>query len=171
MKTNSGSIALNTNLRPWRVTGFFASVAKSLVVRQLQRLSSGQLIIIDRKDRYQFGQQTEDFSVSATIHVNDESFYSMLAFGGSIGAGESYIMGHWHSDNLTNVVRVMVRNMSLLDGMESGLAGLVAPFRKLLHWFNRNTLTGSRSNIAAHCIPVGYLNPKMQRCSRHRKPN
>lgn len=150
MKTNASSIALNTNLRSSRVSGFSASIAKSLVIRQLQRLSSGQLILIDRKDRYQFGQQTEDFPVSATIHVNDDSFYSMMVFGGSVGAGESYIMGHWQSDNLTNVVRIMVRNMSLLDGMENGLASIVTPFRKLLHWLNRNTLTGSRSNIAAH---------------------
>jgi len=150
MKSNTSSIALNTNLRPGKVSGLFASVAKSMVIRQLKKLNIGQLILIDQKDRYQFGQLTEDFPVTATMHVNDDSFYSMLAFGGSIGAGESYIMGHWQSDNLTNVVRIMVRNMSLLDGMENGLASIVAPLRKLLHWLNRNTLTGSQSNIAAH---------------------
>ena len=40
--------------------------------------------------------------------------------------------------------------MKILDGMENGFATLVTPFRKALHWFNRNTLEGSRNNISAH---------------------
>jgi len=34
--------------------------------------------------------------------------------------------------------------------MDSGAARLIAPIRKLLHWVNRNTRSGSRRNIAAH---------------------
>ncbi|MCI0506973.1 MAG: cyclopropane-fatty-acyl-phospholipid synthase family protein [Gammaproteobacteria bacterium] len=127
-----------------------ASIAKHAILKQLQQLREGQLVIDDHGERYYFGAITGIFPAAAVIKVNDASFYSMLAFGGSIGAGESYIMGHWKCENLTNVMRIMVRNMELLDNMEKRLARLSNPFRKILHWLNRNTLAGSRNNIAAH---------------------
>ncbi len=34
--------------------------------------------------------------------------------------------------------------------MEGGAAAITAPLRKLFHWLNRNTRSGSRRNIAAH---------------------
>ena len=150
MKSNATSIVSNTNLKPRKASGLLAAIAKEIVIKQLNKLAEGELVLIDRKDRYYFGNPANGFQLSAVINVNDDSFYSMLAFGGSIGAGESYIMGHWRSDNLTNVVRIMVRNMELLDGMENGFARLVTPFRKALHWLNRNTLEGSKNNISAH---------------------
>lgn len=150
MKTNATSILPSETIRTPKSIGLLSSIAKDIVIKRLQLLKQGTLIINDGDERYYFGSDDSDFKVSAVINVNNASFYSMLAFGGSVGAGESYIFGHWNSDNLTNVVRIMVRNMELLDDMENGLASLVAPFRKVLHWFNRNTLEGSRNNIAAH---------------------
>ena len=150
MKANTTSILPGENIRPSRTTGLLSSLAKDIVIKRLRLLKEGCLILNDGDENYYFGDESSDFNVSATIDVKDNNFYSMLAFGGSIGAGESYIVGDWTSDNLTNVVRIMVRNMELLDGIEGGIASLVNPFRKLLHWFNRNTLEGSRKNIAAH---------------------
>lgn len=120
------------------------------MLRQLNQLRHGQLVIVDGDERFCFGSAGGTFPVTAIIHVNSPHFYSMLALGGAIGAGESYILGHWQSDNLTNVVRIMARNMDLSDHMEKGWAQLFTPVRKFLHWLNSNTLQGSRKNIAAH---------------------
>ena len=150
MKANATSIVPQLSLKSSRTTGILSSIARKTVISQLKQLRNGQLIIVDQDETQVFGSKTPDFPVSATIYINDHAFYSMLASGGSIGSGESYIMGHWTTDNLTDVVRIMVRNMELLDGMEGGLATVALPFRKLLHWFNRNTVEGSRNNIAAH---------------------
>ncbi|KPJ95673.1 MAG: cyclopropane-fatty-acyl-phospholipid synthase [Gammaproteobacteria bacterium SG8_15] len=140
----------DNNLKAAKASGMLSSFAKDMVIKQLRQLREGQLTIDDQGERYYFGDVTGEFPVAAVITINDPRFYSMLAFGGSIGAGESYIMGHWESDNLTNVVRIMVRNMELLDNMENGLARLANPIRKVLHWLNRNSLEGSRKNISAH---------------------
>jgi cyclopropane-fatty-acyl-phospholipid synthase len=150
MKANATSIIPDHTLKSTRTAGILSSFAKDMVLKQLRKLRAGQLIIEDQGERYYFGSVSSEFPVAAVITVNDPSFYSMLAFGGSIGAGESYIMGHWESDNLTNVVRIMVRNMELMDSMEGGMARLTNPVRKVLHWLNRNTLEGSRNNISAH---------------------
>jgi len=150
MKANATSIIPDNNLKSAKTSGVMSSFAKDMVLKQLRQLREGQLVIDDQGERYYFGAVTGEFPVTAVININDPRFYSMLAFGGSIGAGESYIMGHWESDNLTNVVRIMVRNMELLDNMENGLAQLANPIRKVLHWLNRNSLEGSRKNISAH---------------------
>jgi cyclopropane-fatty-acyl-phospholipid synthase len=133
-----------------KAPGMFSLLGKEIVLSRLKQLHTGQLIIQDNGQRYTFGEPTPAFPVAAQIQVNNAGFYSQLAFGGSIGAGEAYILGHWESDNLTNVVRIMSRNMDLLDDMENGWVNLLSPVRKLAHWLNRNTLTGSRKNISAH---------------------
>ena len=150
MKDNTTSIIPNESIKSRKAPGILSTIAKDAVLKQLQQLRYGQLTIDDHGEHYYFGNETDEFPVTAVIKVKDTSFYSMLAFGGSIGAGESYIMNHWVSDDLTNVVRIMVRNMDLLDGIENGWARLANPVRKALHWLNRNTLEGSRNNISAH---------------------
>ena len=150
MKVNATSIVPNNDIKQAKTTGIFSAITKNAVLRQLKQLCHGQLVIDDNGERFYFGAVTGDFPVAATINVRDSQFYSMLAFGGSVGAGEAYTIGYWESDNLTNVVRIMVRNMELLDGMEKGLARIANPFRKTLHWLNSNTMKGSRNNIAAH---------------------
>ena len=39
-----------------------------------------------------------------------------------MGAGESYIRGQWRCDDLVGLMRLLVRNRDLLDGLEGGLA-------------------------------------------------
>jgi len=84
------------------------------------------------------------------VHVHDPRFYSEIAFGGSIGAGEAYMQGYWSVDDLTALVRILLQNRAVLDGMEGGAARVTAPLQQALHWAARNTRTGSRRNIAAH---------------------
>lgn len=47
-------------------------------------------------------------------------------------------------------MRLLLRNREVLDGMDGGLAFVTVPLQKALQWLNRNTLDGSRRNIAAH---------------------
>jgi cyclopropane-fatty-acyl-phospholipid synthase len=58
--------------------------------------------------------------------------------------------GFWECDDLVALVRILLRNREVLDGMEGGLARVTAPLQKLFHWLNRNSRVGARRNIAAH---------------------
>ncbi len=116
----------------------------------LSGLHSGQINLVDGDRSVQFGLVTPDFPVHSVVRVHDPGFYANLALGGSIGAAESYMMGQWSTDDLTGLIRLMVRNRDVLDGMESGLAKLSAPFRRVFHRFRRNDRSGSRKNILAH---------------------
>ncbi len=125
-------------------------LARRVVRARLASLEVGEITVIEDGHSAHFGATADGFDEAATVRVNSQSFYSDLAFGGSVGAGESYINGHWECDELEALVRILLRNRGVLDNMESGMAWLSVPLRKVFHWLNRNTRRGSRRNIAAH---------------------
>ena len=118
------------------------------VMRQLNQLKNGLLVLIENGERHQFGDSHA--TLIGEVQINDPSVWGMIASNGSIGAGEAFIHGYWGSPDLTKVVRVLVSNMQVLDAMEGGLASLGRPLIRGLHWVNRNTRKGSQKNIAAH---------------------
>ncbi|MFC1796976.1 class I SAM-dependent methyltransferase [Pseudomonadota bacterium] len=123
--------------------------AKRVVLAQLQRLQTGSLRLSDNGEDFKFGA-AGPADTGVHIQVLDPRFYSEIAFGGSIGAGEAYMQAYWQCDDLVSLVRLLLRNRDVLDGMESGTARLTAPLQKLFHWVNRNTREGARRNISAH---------------------
>ncbi len=125
-------------------------LARRAVIARLSQIRRGELTLVEDGRVESFGEVTEEFPMRATIHVQSPSFYSDVAFGGSVGAGESYINGHWECSEPEALVRILLRNRDVLDNMETGAARLARPMLKLFHWLNRNTRKGSRRNIAAH---------------------
>jgi cyclopropane-fatty-acyl-phospholipid synthase len=145
-------------------TGIFNRTARLLVLKSLAEIKKGYLVVIDRDERWEFGQRGSDLTTTVQVHHPD--FYGRIAFGGTIAAGETYMDGLWSSSNLTALVRIMVQNQSAQKHLEGGLARLTVPLQRLLHRMNDNTRSGSRKNIAAH-YDVGndfyrlFLDPTM----------
>jgi cyclopropane-fatty-acyl-phospholipid synthase len=121
-------------------------LAERLVRRRLTALEHGALTV----DGETYGHATDRCGLAATVRVHDARFWAEVAFGGSVGAGEAYMLGYWDADDLTAAMRILLQNGEVLDSLETGLARLAAPLRKLAHWAARNTRRGSRRNIAAH---------------------
>ncbi len=130
--------------------GLLGGMARRLVLKQFERLETGRMALVEGGQRMVFGQASDAVELSAEIRIEDRSFYADIAFGGSIGAGEAYMRGAWQCDDLVALVRILLRNRHLLEGMEKGAARLTRPLQKLFHRVNRNTRDGSRRNIAAH---------------------
>lgn len=128
------------------VPSLWQSVARRAVLARLRGLSRGALVIEEAGQTLHFG----DGAPELRVQVRRPDFWPQLAFGGSVGAGESFMAGDWHCDDLTGLIRLLLANRAVADGMDRGLARLSAPLRGLLHLFRRNTRTGSRRNIAAH---------------------
>ena len=133
-----------------------ARLAKKLVHHQLTKLHTGTLVLIEGHTRYEFGEgaikneDSIDNQCYAEMHIHDVSFYADILSSGSIGAAEAFITADWSSPDLTQVVRVLVRNIDILNGLEGGFASLSKPLLKWVHFLNENTEKGSRRNIAAH---------------------
>ena len=121
--------------------------SKKIVHRSLKDISKGTLLIIDDGDKYKFGV---DDIINAEIIVNNPAFYTEILLGGSIGASEAYINKLWVSKDVTKVIQLMACNQSTMDSMEGPFKYIAAPFLRILHALNRNTLYGSKKNIAHH---------------------
>ena len=124
--------------------------SERLLRAQLSRLQHGALTLVDGERRETFGRRTEQCDLEATLCVHDRRFYAEAAFGGSVGAGESFVAGDWVCDDLTALVRILLNNRAVIDGVDGGWARVTGPLRKLLHAAARNTRAGSRRNIVAH---------------------
>ncbi|WP_395648756.1 class I SAM-dependent methyltransferase [Thermomonas sp.] len=129
----------------------FGAFDRFLRQRLLERLSGfghGHLEVRDALGTIAIGRAGDGPTV--TLEVLDPGFYRALAGNGSVGAGEAYMDGLWRSSDLVALVRLLVRNRDLLDGMETGSARLGGLAMKAIHLLRRNTRSGSRRNIAAH---------------------
>jgi cyclopropane-fatty-acyl-phospholipid synthase len=125
-------------------------LARGALCAALSRLEHGEVRLIDGDRERRFGRRDPHCTLAATLRVADPRFYAETAFGGSVGAGEAYIRGYWSCDDLTALIRIMVRNREAMSGLEGGFARLSRPIYRLFHWLNRNTHQGSARNIAAH---------------------
>jgi cyclopropane-fatty-acyl-phospholipid synthase len=60
------------------------------------------------------------------------------------------MLNYWTVDDLTALVRIVIRNQALFQAMDTGPARLLTPLYNFYHHLRRNTVTGSRKNIVAH---------------------
>ena len=112
------------------------------------------------------GQGGTESPPLATFEVLDSNCWQAIATGGALGAAEAYMDGQWRSPDLAGLLRLMLRDQDVLEGLEGPLSALGALPRWLGHTLRRNTRTGARRNIAAH-YDVGndffelFLDPTM----------
>ena len=130
-------------------------LAARAVRRSLARLEHGRLTLTHDGTVHHYGEGARDAAQgqdtnTATINVTDPWFFRSIAFGGHIGAAESYVRGEWTTDDLPAVMRLFAANRTALDGLETGWARVSQPFLAVLRFWNRNTRSGSARNIRAH---------------------
>ena len=137
-------------LSPMRKPSGLDKIARKVIRSRLGEVMSGRITVTDGNDTASYGSPDARMPLSAHITVKDPRFYSEVAFGGTIGSGEAWIQDYWDCDDLTALVRILLRNQHVLHNMDSGAAMLTRPLQRFFHWLNRNTQKGSRRNIAAH---------------------
>jgi cyclopropane-fatty-acyl-phospholipid synthase len=130
--------------------GWLDRLARRVLLSAFAKIEYGQLTIVDGDRIHHFGRPGSGLACHVRVTVNDPRFWGEIGFGGSIGAGESYMYRLWECDHLTELVRLFVRNRHVLDRLDGGLARLTQPINKTIHALRRNSLRGSRKNIAAH---------------------
>lgn len=133
---------------PLRAAGGFDRLLRNRFRRNLAALRGGTVRCSDALGAFALGEDSGGPTLSLEIH--DLAFYRYLARGGSVGAAEAYIDGLWDTDNLVGIVRLLARNRSVLDALETGSARVGGLLLRILYVLQRNTRNGARRNIAAH---------------------
>ncbi len=125
-----------------------APLGKKLVLKSLEQLRDGYLELVCPGETRYFGRR--DDPLHATVAVHNERFFRRALFDGDVGMGESFVDGDWSSPDLVSVIRLAVRNMSVLvqgTALSSLVSGLL---NRVQHRLRRNTISGSRCNIHRH---------------------
>ena len=134
------------SVKSWRST----ELTKRLVFKLFSSLRHGELVVHDNGETYRFGGGDLSIAPSAAVTIHEPRAYSRILMGGTMGAAEAYIDGDWSTDQLTSVTRVFSSNMPILESMKNKQNWLIKSALKLAHAARKNSLTGSRENIAAH---------------------
>jgi cyclopropane-fatty-acyl-phospholipid synthase len=122
---------------------------RARLIERLRPLRHGRLVIEDACGRVALGH-ADGAGLCVHVRVDDPALYRALATSGAVGAGESYIRGHWRCDDLVGLMRLLVCNRDLLDGLERGPARLGGWLLRAWSALRPNTRRGSREHIAAH---------------------
>ncbi len=148
MKSNTAVLTTSNNLKTsYRWIDEFA---KKIFLSKFEKISFGKLTLKEGKCEYVFGNEDSELPLNVTLTVHEPSFYCDVIFGGTVGAGEAYMARSWDCQQLTELVRIIVRNQHVLDSIDGGLGKLMLPLHKGFHFLHRNSLSGSRKNIEAH---------------------
>lgn len=116
--------------------------------------------ILQMLQKLEYGSVRMEFPDGQVAHYGDDSHPVTLTLAnwdicnaalksGDIGFAETFIDGHWRTDNLPGLIELFVRNRHAVESVIYGTWWGSALYR-LKHLFNRNSRNGSRKNIHAH---------------------
>ena len=121
------------------------SFYKKNLIKFLEKIKVGSITVND-----DFSKTFGNGEPRATIEVVSPRFYRRTLLGGDLGFAESYAKSEWFTDNLTNLISILILNKEKLSGLNIGWNFMTKIFARIGHWRRRNTLSGSKRNIQEH---------------------
>ena len=129
--------------------GILDRLAVRVMLATAHRIRSGRLLVeLPGGQRHEFGDPAS--GPTAELRVHDLAAARRILLGGDLGAGEAYMAGLWSSPDLPRLAKLVSINRDGL-GLTRGWWRIPAKLLKTVaHRMRRNTISGSRRNIAAH---------------------
>lgn len=153
-------------LRVLKPINWLDKSCRSIVHSVFEKLSYGQLEVVEGSNNLFFPKSTSEPSIKGKIHIHNMSVYQDFVKGGSIGVAEAFIDGKWSSPNLTAVIRIFAKAQQQTDELDKKKSWFNKIKNSMFHWKNRNNQTGSKRNILAHYdlgneLYTRFLDPEM----------
>lgn len=121
---------------------------KPRLLRQLSTLEGGVLIVEEAGRTHRLGQGGP---LTVRLRIHHDRVWRRIALGGSVAAGETYMDGDWHCDDLVALIRLLARNLEHVnERLEKGPARLAHGVLSALQALQRNTTNRARRHVAAH---------------------
>ena len=99
--------------------------AKKIFLSKFSEIRHGRITLIEGHTEHNFGKDNPDFPLHVSITVHEPSFYSDVIFGGTVGSGEAYMARSWDCHQLTDLVRIILRNEDVLNSIDGGFGKLL----------------------------------------------
>ena len=119
-----------------------------LVLTSLKGLREGRLELHCPNGHWVFGDSNAE--LRAAVRVHDLRLFRAAVLQGEVGLGDACMAGWWEADDPVAMVRIAVRNMAAFDRAGGVVATLGKALNRLRHRRRRNTVDGSKDNIAEH---------------------
>ncbi|MBO1255274.1 class I SAM-dependent methyltransferase [Alteromonas sp. 5E99-2] len=123
-------------------------LCRSLFLNVLSMMKNGQITV--REQGQEIAQLGSASELQVVVNINSPKAYPKLLLGGGVGAGEAYMDGLWDASDLTQLVQLFARNLTLIDKWENKFKWLNYPTRKIHHYLRRNSQAQAKKNIEAH---------------------
>ena len=124
---------------------------RNQIFKRFHEIVGGNLKVVDQLGSMQsIGADDPTDDLSATVVVGDRKFYRRVMVGGTIGSAESYANSEWVSNDLTSLIRIMIRNLNQFSRIEKTWGWIKNSLNFIQHMMRRNTINGSQKNIHEH---------------------
>ena len=131
--------------------GILDSFFRSSFQRLLGGIKLGSITVAEGSSEQKLGSIASDNDrLHGRIEIADPVVYRRMILGSTLGAAESYGDGQWSSDDLTTLIRIMIRNIDVIRKVDGSWSWGKNLWNWLRHSLRRNTLAGSRRNIHDH---------------------
>ena len=99
---------------------------KNLAIRYKPLLMKMRNIVLVKKIR-----------VQSKRVVHSQEFYILIGSGGAMGLAEAYMLGYWSSEDVVNLLRIVIKNRNVLLSLNKGFSKLFNPINKIIHWTSK----------------------------------
>ena len=124
----------------------FNLAIRNKLINKLNKFSSYKINFTDNWGIWTIGEGDKIINVK----ILNSDFYLMLFSGGSNGIANAYIKGYWECDDLHELFRAFVKNIELLDSLETGYLKFDVLKNRFMYLLSSNSRSGSKKNIHAH---------------------
>ena len=127
---------------------FMDRLFKKYLDLKLQNIKWGE-IKVNFKNSYEKIFKAREGNLSSNIVIKNNSFFKDLILRGELGFAESYINNKWETSNLTNLLKILLKNQQIKkkNWADNYLSLLIEKFKFFL---KANSLKQAKKNIYYH---------------------
>ena len=127
---------------------FMDNLFKKYLEFKLQDIKWGE-IKVNFKNSYEKIFKAKEGDLSSNIFIKDNSLFTDLLFRGELGFAESYINNKWETSNLTNLLKILLKNQQIKkkNWADNYFSKFIEKIKFIL---KSNSLNQAKKNIHYH---------------------
>jgi cyclopropane-fatty-acyl-phospholipid synthase len=126
------------------------SFAQRIIYKFMKKISFGRVLIIADGQTDEFvGSVNQDLG-SVTIVVHNKKIFTKVLIAGTTGAADSFIQGHWETDDLAKLIQIIIANENVFKKVDSKLTLFMQNIINLFAVLRRNNKNTAKKNTLMH---------------------